>query len=292
VKVFISWSGEMSRRVALALRGWLPDVLNEVEPWMSDEDIDKGAAGLTELATALSKCSFGIVCLTQENQHRDWVNFEAGALAKSVGDDPSRVATLLIDQAGPSEITGPLAQFQATRLNVDDMTKLVRSLNKVATAPRTEEAIDRAVKTWWSSLEQSIAEARKSVPDTTPAAPPRSDRELLEEILTLTRDLANTSAQQAVEQTREAAEQARAARTRERAVRQTVLSDELAYLESRIDLIVGRVRPDAYSVMFSRRGAHIEVSGITAEMASLLEGQLNELLPIPATLSVRSESDD
>lgn len=39
VKVFIGWSGEQSRSVAQALRGWLRTVVQHVEPWMSDEDI-------------------------------------------------------------------------------------------------------------------------------------------------------------------------------------------------------------------------------------------------------------
>ena len=36
MKVFINWSKERSRHIAQSLRDWLPCVLQEVEPWMSN----------------------------------------------------------------------------------------------------------------------------------------------------------------------------------------------------------------------------------------------------------------
>src|SRR5205807_1107469 len=51
MKVFISWSGSRSHKVALILRNWLPSVLQHVDPWLSSEDIDKGARWIVELGT-------------------------------------------------------------------------------------------------------------------------------------------------------------------------------------------------------------------------------------------------
>ncbi len=42
MKVFISWSGELSHKVARIFRDWLPNVVQILEPYVSSEDIDKG----------------------------------------------------------------------------------------------------------------------------------------------------------------------------------------------------------------------------------------------------------
>lgn len=93
MKVFISWSGSQSHHVAIALRDWLPSVLQIVEPYVSSEDIDKGARWSTDISKELEDSNFGIICVTPENIDAPWVNFEAGALSKSL--DRSRVAPFL-----------------------------------------------------------------------------------------------------------------------------------------------------------------------------------------------------
>src|SRR5664279_2432056 len=85
MKVFISWSGDASQRVAKALRDWLPQVINAIEPFMSSEDIEKGTRGLAAIASELEATSCGIICLTPKNFQKPWVNFEAGAISRSVG---------------------------------------------------------------------------------------------------------------------------------------------------------------------------------------------------------------
>ena len=41
--VFVSWSGELSKSLAGAIRDWLPTMLQNVEPYFTPADIEKGA---------------------------------------------------------------------------------------------------------------------------------------------------------------------------------------------------------------------------------------------------------
>jgi hypothetical protein len=52
--IFISWSKPRGKAAALALREWLPLVLQAAKPWMSDKDIDKGTVWLDELTGRLA----------------------------------------------------------------------------------------------------------------------------------------------------------------------------------------------------------------------------------------------
>jgi hypothetical protein len=68
----------------------------------------------------------GIVCLVSGNIDEPWLNFEAGALSKSV--QKGRVHPLLF-ALDPRKLIGPLGQFQATRFSKDDVKKLVKAIN-------------------------------------------------------------------------------------------------------------------------------------------------------------------
>ena len=82
MKVFISWSGELSLEVAQLLKRWVKCVLQATEPWLSSEDIAKGSLWSNEINEQLVKTSVGIICVTRENATTPWIHFEAGALAK------------------------------------------------------------------------------------------------------------------------------------------------------------------------------------------------------------------
>src|SRR4051794_33907999 len=109
MKVVISWSGQLSHGVALALRDWLPSVIQSIEPFVSSEDIDKGARWSSDIPKELEDSSFGILCIPTQNLDAPWVNFEAGALSKSL--ERSRVAPFLFG-VDRTDVKGPLLQFQ------------------------------------------------------------------------------------------------------------------------------------------------------------------------------------
>lgn len=188
MNVFLTWSGPYSRDVARALKHWLPHVIQSVKPFMSDEDIEKGARWFTDIATRLHEYQFGVVCLTPDNLEAPWIHFEAGALAKSL--DQGRVAPFLLEVRKAS-ISGPLAQFQATEFKKTDVSRLVASINASGDSPLAENQFKKAFETYWPELEEALTKVVERIrKGTTQHRPQRSERELLEEILESTRAIA------------------------------------------------------------------------------------------------------
>jgi len=132
----------------------LPSVIQAVRPFMSAEDIDKGARWSIDIAKELESSSFGILCVTPDNVDSSWLNFEAGALSKAL--DASRVTPLLFG-VRPTDLQGPLGQFQATRSDQDDIWKLVRSVNRHCSPIMLEEdRLREAFDKWWPGLEAQL----------------------------------------------------------------------------------------------------------------------------------------
>lgn len=162
MKLFISWSGEPSHTVALHLRDWLPVALPFVQPWVSSEDIPKGARWGTELADQLEGTHSGVVCLVPGNANEPWLNFEAGALSKVV--DKARVHTFCIGIV-PRDLPGCLAQFQATRFDKDDIRKLILDLNSQAGPAALPEARVRGnFEVCWPDFERRISKLASGTP--------------------------------------------------------------------------------------------------------------------------------
>jgi len=184
VKVFISWSGEPSQSIACALHGWLPLVVQHVEPWMSNEEIESGMRWNDEIAEALDRTDFGIVCVTASNQHKPWLMFEAGALAKRL--QIGRVVPLCIDLA-PAEVTGPLAAFQGRRLDKSGMGKLVQDIMTAGQKSFPSESLAELFDAMWKKLELKVDETRRRIPS--PQTPQRTAQEMLEELVERVRRL-------------------------------------------------------------------------------------------------------
>lgn len=128
--------------------------------------------------------NIGVICLTRDNTEKPWILFEAGALSKSL--ERSRVCTLLFD-VDPSDVKGPLTSFQATRFMRDDFKRLFAAINSAAGESRLETPVlDNVFDMWWPKLEEEIAAILKSS-DKVVKKERRSERDILEELLELTR---------------------------------------------------------------------------------------------------------
>jgi hypothetical protein len=71
MKVFIRWSGDLSKKVPELLSTWLEDVLQGTKTWLSAADIDKGKIWFGDIAAQLSDTGVGILCLTLEKRNAD-----------------------------------------------------------------------------------------------------------------------------------------------------------------------------------------------------------------------------
>jgi hypothetical protein len=192
MKLFISWSGSTSHKVAMLLRDWMPSVIQALEPYVSSEDIDKGARWSTDISKELEQASYGLLCVTRDNLEAPWLNFEAGALSKSF--DKSRVSPFLFG-VKRSEVKGPLLQFQSTVSEKEDVRKLLQSLNKACTPPLLDERrLQQIFDVWWPTLETQLRQlASEEVASATSEKPVKASEKaresaaILEEILDLVR---------------------------------------------------------------------------------------------------------
>lgn len=189
MKVFISWSGPTSGAIAATLRDWLPSVIQAVRPFYSADDTNKGTRWNNEIANELSQSQVGLICLTRDNINRPWLMFEAGALSKNIKE--SRVIPLLFGLQ-PTDVGYPLATFQSAPFEKAHFKQVVDTINQALEEPLADFVIDNVFEKWWPDLEQQVQQhlqvnqqAQKSQ-----AGEVRSERDLLEEILTLTREAA------------------------------------------------------------------------------------------------------
>lgn len=187
VKIFISWSGEKSRRVGEVFRAWLPSVLQYVQPYFTPEDVEKGAKWNSDISKNLEESRIGLICLTKENIDKPWIMFEAGALSKNL--ESSKILTLLCGIIA-TDVSGPLTHFQSTRLDKKDVKLMLETINNSAQDSKLDKAqLENTFEMCWPVLESKIKEALES---TAEIQQERKERELLEETLEIVRNVQKT----------------------------------------------------------------------------------------------------
>lgn len=128
--VFLSWSGEQSKKIAEAFSDLFKSVFAPtIKSFMSSRDIGAGARSIGTLFKMLEKCNYGVCFINAENARAPWIQFEAGALSKMIDD--SQVMVLLLDQNSINSLDGtPLAEFQHKLFNKDDVKSIFNEIIK------------------------------------------------------------------------------------------------------------------------------------------------------------------
>jgi len=190
LQVFISWSGPRSHEVAKHLKGWLPDVVRNAEPWLSSEDLRKGLQWLPELSKNLANTGFGLLVLTAENKDAPWLVFEAGVISKAL---PDKHCCPLLCDLKQSDISGPLAQFQSTSITKkDDVQRLVATMNQACGSGKVDdERLNKWFALSWTEFDKNVKDALAAQPSPAAAGVRKpNERDLLEEILSTVRRFA------------------------------------------------------------------------------------------------------
>ena len=190
MKVFVSWSGELAKGLAESLHSWLPRVIQAARPYFSAEDVAKGARWSPEIARELEESRLGILVVTKESVEAPWLVFEAGALSKSLSR--AKVVPVLFGLE-PTELRGPLVQFQAARFEKSEMKRVIRIINAELEISRFRATLSTpSFDVWWPHLSSEVTAKLQRLQEDAPSAR-RSNRDLLEEVLSLTRMTAKLS---------------------------------------------------------------------------------------------------
>ena len=113
--------------------------------------------------------------------------FEAGALAKNL--DRSKVCPLLFGEMEPTDVKGPLVQFQAAKFSNEEMKRVMKAINaELGDATLVPDVLNDVFEMWWPRLEEKVAIQINTTEHVFGQAR-RNERDLLEEVLSLTRSL-------------------------------------------------------------------------------------------------------
>jgi len=190
--VFISWSQPLSGEVAKILRDWLRRLIQDIEPWHSGMDIEKGSFWNREIITNLQRATVGIIVVTPANMDRPWPNFEAGALTMAIEPLGGIVMPLLINMKG-SSFDGPMSSLQVTRFEKEDFYRLVEAINARTRNPLADDILRDEFDDKWPKLHnevQSVLDSALADDPVDNAAPEARPQEIvLEDLVSVVRDL-------------------------------------------------------------------------------------------------------
>ena len=159
MSIFIAWSGDKtsaSYELAKELRTWLPKIFASTDIYFSKEDNLKGEDWWERLSGELASSRFGILCITRQNVSAPWINFEAGALTKTLGAK-GKVCPLLFDIA-KEEVKSPLSRYELCEYTRDEVRRLLKSINESLPPDHklSEQQIDEKLDDYWLLLDERI----------------------------------------------------------------------------------------------------------------------------------------
>lgn len=188
--IFLSWSGPRAKAMAEALQPWLRRVIQSARPFFSDK-IETGAFWDESVRASIQSVQFAVICCTPENVSAPWINYEAGAIAERL---KGRTAPWLLGSK-PAELKdSPLSRLMAREADEAGTLALLRALNANLESAVDEAILAEAFETHWSKLKAKL----DVIPAPLTAAPERSEKDMLQEVVELCRQIATDRSQSPV----------------------------------------------------------------------------------------------
>lgn len=186
LRVFVSWSTEPSREIAEAFQILLRKCVQSAEGWVSSRDIRPFSVWSQELDDQLAELVLGVLVITQDNLTAPWMLYEAGALANRATGGIGGITCLLVD-VRPTNVPQPLGRFQNVPVSREGVFELLLRIGELAPYPVVADDLSTMLEAHWAAFAAAVDAARPKIGK--PAADgERSERAVLEEILTLVRD--------------------------------------------------------------------------------------------------------
>jgi hypothetical protein len=188
--IFLSWSGPRAKAMAEALQPWLRRVIQSARPFFSDK-IETGAFWDDSVRASIQSVRFAVICCTPENVSAPWINYEAGAIAERL---KGRTAPWLLGSKPAGLKDSPLSRLMAREADEAGTLELIRALNASLEAAVDEAILVETFETHWPKLKAKL----EAIPAPEARAPERSEKDMLEEVVGLCRQIAADRSQASI----------------------------------------------------------------------------------------------
>jgi hypothetical protein len=168
MKIFISWSGKPSKYIALAIREFIDSVFTQnINTFLSTEDIKLGQEGYGTIQTALAECDKGIFCFMKNNINSVWMTYEAGAISmqsscakKTTDVNNCPILPIMFEKIDDAKFSRhPLQYIQRQSFSRETMYHLVVELNTKGKFSFSSKVLEKQFNFAWPELENCVKNA-------------------------------------------------------------------------------------------------------------------------------------
>ena len=155
MNVFISWSGNQSKRMGGQIKDSLYRIFHNSIQLFYSPDISAGRDWFNTISTALNETSFGIFCFNKENLNNRWLLFELGAVSK--GDTRNNTTIPLLIDLTYKDIEDPIRMFNCVPCDEEGLKRIAFAINEKLDDDKMEKSfLEDRVKTEWKKSKKKF----------------------------------------------------------------------------------------------------------------------------------------